>query len=66
MSDHLKGFVVTFEINMRDDDAESIAQAIRMVRGVLSVSPVIANHEDDMTRRQVRHELTEKLFKILK
>jgi hypothetical protein len=35
MTDRLKGCVVTFDQDLRTDDAEAILNAIRMVKGVL-------------------------------
>jgi len=66
MTDRVKGFVVTLSEDMREDDAQAIADAIRMVRGVLDVSPSIVDHEDHMNRERIRRELQEKLWDILR
>jgi hypothetical protein len=46
MTDRHSGYVVTLEKDIREDDAESIINAIRMIKGVSSVAPVIASHEE--------------------
>jgi hypothetical protein len=45
MTDRLKGFVVVLEEDLPEDDAEPVLSAIRMVKGVVSVKPVIARGE---------------------
>jgi hypothetical protein len=66
MTDRIKGFTVTLEKDMRDDDADSISIALKSIRGVASVTPSIMKAEDIMNRQQVRHEIWEKIIKIFK
>ncbi len=43
MTDRHAGYIVVLAENIREDDAaEGILNAIRMIRGVLSVQPVLA------------------------
>lgn len=65
MSDRIKGYVVVLEENMREDDAQAITNAIKMVKGVLTVQPVIGGIEDVFTEERVRRELGEKLLAVL-
>ena len=66
MTDKYKGLVVTLDKDYRDDDAESIITAIKMIKGVLEVVPAVANHADDcIIRERVAKELEKKLFKGL-
>lgn len=65
MTDRLKGLVVTLDQDYRIDDAEAIVNAIRQIKGVLSVSTSIATGEDYFNRERIRHELGEKLWAIL-
>jgi hypothetical protein len=62
MTTRLKGVLVTFEDDIREDDAEAMIGAIRMVKGVLTVAPVPASFEDDMARDRVRAEFRDKLI----
>jgi hypothetical protein len=66
VSDRIKGFTVTLEKDLRDDDAEGIKNALRSIRGVACVTPSIVNAEDIMNRQQVKHAIWEKFYKIFK
>ena len=65
MTDRIKGFVVTLEDNVREDDAEVIANAIRILRRVLTVTPYVDTFQDQMNREKVRHELGQELMKVV-
>lgn len=65
MSTRLKGVLVTFEEDVREDDAAATLAAIRQIRGVLSVDPVPADIDDHMARVRVRHEMGRKLLDIV-
>jgi len=66
MSTRIKGFAVTLDRDYRDDDAESVRQAIAMVKGVLTVEPVESNIDDLMNRTRVRFELEQQIFDVLR
>ncbi len=65
MTDRIKGVYVTFEKDIRDDDAEPILNAIRQIRGVLSVEAEVSNFNDHIARERVRRELGCKLMAVL-
>ncbi len=48
MTDRLKGVLVTFDRDIREDDAKHILKALKMIKGVLKVQPYIAGMEDYM------------------
>lgn len=66
MTDRIKGLTVTLAENMRADDAQTIIDAIAMLRGVINVVPLIASSEDHFARVQAKHELREQLWNLLK
>lgn len=70
MTDRLKGVAVTFEQDIRDDDAEKLIEAIRTVvgqfRGVASVTPLVADLDDHMARERVRFELQSEIYGALR
>lgn len=66
MTNRLKGFVVTLEDNLREDDAKPIMEAIEQLRGVVSVTPSVDNFDDRMNREKIRAELTKKIWEALK
>lgn len=43
MTDRHAGYIVTLSHDVRDDGAEPIIAALRMVKGVLSVQPVLSD-----------------------
>lgn len=65
MTDRIKGLVVTLDHDIREDDCQPLIDAIRQLRGVLSVSASVAHGGDHMARERVRHELREKLLEVL-
>ena len=66
MTDRHAGYVVTLAKDIREDDAEAILTALRMVKGVLSVKPIIADLNLITAQERVRHDLTQKLREVLK
>ncbi len=65
MTTRLKGLTVAFDHDVREDDAEAIISAIRMLRGVLDVAPVEASSDDWVVQQRVRHELGSKLLDVV-
>lgn len=66
MTDRLRGFVVTLEHDIREDDAAVVVSAIEQIRGVLSVKAVVADLAHHMATERARHELWDKLAEVLK
>ncbi len=60
------GYIVTLAEDIREDDADHIMTALRMVSGVVSVQPVTANHEMVIARQQVHGEVRGKVLRLLK
>jgi hypothetical protein len=65
MTDRLKGVSVTFTDDIREDDAEAVINAIRQLRGVLVVGPILADYRDVMAEQRVRHDLGKELMEIV-
>lgn len=66
MTDRLRGVVVTFGQDIRVDDAEAILSAIRMIKGVVDVQPVVATYEGDMAEARVNQQWREKLYALIR
>lgn len=64
MTDRHAGYVVTLENDIREDDAKAIINAIRMVKGVVSVDPVISDLEHLMARCQIRRQFTSMIYDL--
>ena len=65
MTDRLKGLVVSFSGDIREDDAQGIIDAILLIKGVGSVKTSDFTGDDWINRSQIKIELREKLFKVL-
>jgi hypothetical protein len=65
MTDRYNILTVVLEKATRMDDAESLMDAIRHLRGVLSVNGEVANTGEYMAEERARKELGEKLWRVL-
>jgi len=65
MTDRFYALTVALEKDIRSDDAESILEAIKMIKGVRNVKPLVANPDTWMAEERARHELTMKLWEVL-
>jgi len=65
MTDRYVGFIVSLEKPIRDDDAEGIQEAIKMIKGVVSIKPVVADAEYFIAREQVKANIKERLYLAL-
>jgi len=68
MTDRHSGYIVALAADVREDDAEEgVLNAIRMIRGVASVTPVIAEPGAGMITAMRRdREWSDALFKLIK
>ena len=64
MTDRINTITVVLEKEIREDDCESILNAIRMIKGVLSVSANVADPSDYLAIRRARHELMKKIYEV--
>lgn len=65
MTDRIRGFYVALEKDIRDDDVEPIIEAVKCLRFVLKVEPIVSDANDWIAEERVRRELGEKLWEIL-
>jgi len=61
MTDRINGCTVIFDREIRIDDAEYLLNAIRMIKGVKIVQPVINNSSDHIIETKLIRELEEYL-----
>lgn len=66
MTDRFNALTVVLEKDMRDDDSEMLLNAIRQLRGVLSVTGNVESIMDAVAQERVRSELSNKLWAVLK
>lgn len=65
MTDRHAAYLVTLDTDIREDDAEAVITALRMVRGVLKVKPVPADANLAIAEDRARAELVRKLSDVL-
>lgn len=65
MTDTVNALIVTLETNIRTDDVVDLINAIKQLRGVLTVDQNIANFDSHVADQRARFELGEKLLKVI-
>ena len=65
MTDRLKGLLIALAEDIREDDAQPIIDAIKMIKGVLNVTPIVKSSDDWLARERVREEFREGILKLL-
>lgn len=66
MTDRHAGYIVTLADDIREDDAQAIISALHLIKGVISVEPVAADHQLAIAKERVRDEYRHKLLQLLK
>ena len=66
MTDRINGVFVTLEENIRIDEIEHLMNALRMVKGVIDVSPNVVDSMDHVAKIRAKTELTNKLLDALR
>lgn len=65
MSDTIKGLTVTLRDGMRDDDAEHVINAIKMIVGVIAVDAHIEGVDHVMAMNQAKRQMQAKFQKVM-
>ena len=66
MTDRLHGFAVALENDIREDDAEATIAAIRQIRGVLSVTPIVTDIATHIARERLDAEWRRKIYELVR
>lgn len=66
MTNRYNAVVVSFERDIRDDDAESIINAIRMIKGVVNVDPNVSDINMHVAETRAKIEIINKLYDLIK
>jgi len=56
MTNRVKGFLVNLEYDIREDGCEDVINALRMVKGVMSVKPYITGAEGHILYERGYHD----------
>lgn len=65
MTDRYFALTVVLKNNLRSDDAQPVIQAIKMIKGVLEVTPHVADLEFYSAVQTASLDLRKKLFEVL-
>ena len=65
MTDRYNSFTVVLDHNIREDDAQSLMDAIRHFTNVISVEGNVSDINDYVAETRVRYEIRQKLFEAL-
>lgn len=65
MTDRHKGLVVTLDQDIRGDDLQPFISAIRLMKHVVKVEPVLADFNDQINQARIRSELGTELWEII-
>lgn len=67
MSDRVKGFIVVIEEDIDQDYADGVANAIELIKGVLSVEDIPDQGiNDHINRERIRREFIDKMWEVIK
>lgn len=66
MTDRYSYIVVGLSKDIREDDAEPILAAIRMIKGVLTVQPHVAEFGEVLAQERARIELRARVWDALR
>lgn len=66
MTERYNALIVELERDIREDDAEYLINAIRMLRGVMNVRGHTADFDFDLAQSRAKYELRSKIFELLK
>lgn len=66
MSNHHCGYIVILEDEIKKEYSEATISAIRQLRGVLDVQPVVANLEFHMAKEQATWEVKKQILDVFR
>jgi hypothetical protein len=66
MTDRHAAYIVVLGDDIRDDDAQPIINALRMVKGVISVEPVVADWNLHIAQTRANQEWQERVWEFAK
>lgn len=66
MTDRIKGCVVTFDDDIREDDIKMVLNAIRHIVHVQDVEVRISDVDDQINRSRIRREMINDLYEVIK
>ena len=65
MTDRINALTVVLTDDWREDDVQSLIEAIKLLKGVLRVSPNVADLDNYVAEERAKHELIVKIRELL-
>lgn len=66
MTARIKGFKIALAQDIREDDAEHIITALKMIKGVVGVTPLEDSPEDYIQAIRIKAKVRDKLYDLIK
>jgi hypothetical protein len=66
MTDMVKGFTITLDTDIRIDNVEVVLNAIKMIKHVAHVDPIISTSNDHHEKIRLRQELQSKFYDFMR
>lgn len=66
MSTRIKGFKIALAEDIREDDAEQVITALKMIKGVVGVEPLSGTAEDYILDIRVKARVRDALYELIK
>lgn len=65
MTDRHCAYIIILDQDLREDDAQVTLQTLQMIKGVVSVRPVVSEINTLVARARVVQEVREKLYAVI-
>lgn len=61
----VKGFTVTLDRDIKEEDFQRVQEAVEMITGVLHVHPSLATGQDHITKMRLKNDITRNILKLI-
>lgn len=66
MTESVHSFQVVLRRDIREDDVEPLLNAIRLLTGVLEVTPIKSSWDSTMAEERARDEMASRIYELLR
>ncbi len=66
MTDSHAGYLVVLDENLREDDSQAVLAALRLIKGVIAVTPVVGTSEVTIAQERVDREWRDTLWGLVR
>jgi len=65
MTDRYNALVVVLDRDIREDDAEHLINAIKMIKGVVDVTGNVSSPGEEATAVRIKRDMVEKMYGLI-